>query len=33
VPVGGKLVTVADIATEFWEEYGRNFFRCVCGGG
>jgi phosphoglucomutase len=26
VPVGGKLVTVADIAAEFWEEYGRNFF-------
>lgn len=26
VPVGGKLVTVADVASEFWTEYGRNFF-------
>lgn len=26
VPVGGKLVTVADVAAEFWNEYGRNFF-------
>lgn len=28
VPVGGKMVTVADVAAEFWNEYGRNFFRC-----
>jgi phosphoglucomutase len=26
VPAGGKLVTVADVAAEFWGEYGRNFF-------
>lgn len=26
VPVGSKLVTVADVAAEFWNEYGRNFF-------
>ena len=30
VPVGGKLVSVEDIAVEFWTTYGRNFFRCVC---
>jgi phosphoglucomutase len=27
VPVGGKLVTVEDIAAEFWGKFGRNFFR------
>lgn len=27
VPAGGKLVTIADVAAEFWNEYGRNFFR------
>jgi phosphoglucomutase len=27
VPVGGQLVTVEDVAAEFWETYGRNFFR------
>lgn len=27
VPVGGKLVSVEDIAEEFWKTYGRNFFR------
>eukprot|EP00879_Flechtneria_rotunda_P003197 GHRR01003420.1.p1 GENE.GHRR01003420.1~~GHRR01003420.1.p1 ORF type:complete len:351 (+),score=121.97 GHRR01003420.1:1765-2817(+) len=26
VPEGGKLVTVEDIASEFWNTYGRNFF-------
>ncbi|KXZ45851.1 hypothetical protein GPECTOR_50g645 [Gonium pectorale] len=26
VPEGGKLVTVADVATEHWKKYGRNFF-------
>jgi phosphoglucomutase len=26
VPVGGKLVSVEDIAAEFWGTYGRNFF-------
>lgn len=26
VPAGGKLVTVADVAAEFWREFGRNFF-------
>jgi phosphoglucomutase len=26
VPVGGKLVSVEDIAAEFWTTYGRNFF-------
>lgn len=26
VAVGGKLVTVEDIAKEHWAEYGRNFF-------
>eukprot|EP00878_Enallax_costatus_P002896 GHUV01003090.1.p1 GENE.GHUV01003090.1~~GHUV01003090.1.p1 ORF type:complete len:440 (+),score=170.70 GHUV01003090.1:566-1885(+) len=26
VPVGEKLVSVEDIATEFWNTYGRNFF-------
>jgi phosphoglucomutase len=26
VPVGGKLVTVEDIAAEFWGKFGRNFF-------
>jgi hypothetical protein len=29
VPVGGKLVSVEDIAAEFWGIYGRNFFRCA----
>lgn len=29
VPEGGKLVTVADVCTEHWKQYGRNFFRCV----
>jgi len=28
-PVGGKLVSVEDIAAEFWGTYGRNFFRWV----
>lgn len=28
-PVGGKLVSVEDIAAEFWSTYGRNFFRWV----
>jgi phosphoglucomutase len=27
VPVGGQLVTVEDVASEFWNTYGRNFFR------
>lgn len=27
VPVGGQLVSVEDIAAEFWTTYGRNFFR------
>lgn len=27
VPEGGQLVTVEDIAAEFWTIYGRNFFR------
>lgn len=27
VPEGGKLVTVADVATEHWKKFGRNFFR------
>lgn len=27
VPQGGKLVSVEDIAVEFWNTYGRNFFR------
>jgi phosphoglucomutase len=27
VPVGGQLVTVEDVASEFWSTYGRNFFR------
>lgn len=31
VPVGGQLVTIRDAAAEFWNEYGRNFFRCVGG--
>jgi phosphoglucomutase len=26
VPVGGQLVTVEDVASEFWNTYGRNFF-------
>lgn len=26
VPVGGKMVSVEDIAAEFWTTYGRNFF-------
>ncbi|PNW82321.1 hypothetical protein CHLRE_06g278210v5 [Chlamydomonas reinhardtii] len=26
VPEGGKLVTVADVCTEHWKQYGRNFF-------
>jgi phosphoglucomutase len=26
VPAGGKLVTVEDVAVEFWQTYGRNFF-------
>jgi len=26
VPEGGKLVTIKDIVTEHWAEYGRNFF-------
>ncbi|KAG2502213.1 hypothetical protein HYH03_000699 [Edaphochlamys debaryana] len=26
VPDGGKLVTVADVATKHWQKYGRNFF-------
>eukprot|EP00241_Pyramimonas_parkeae_P004095 CAMPEP_0114248876 /NCGR_PEP_ID=MMETSP0058-20121206/13817_1 /TAXON_ID=36894 /ORGANISM="Pyramimonas parkeae, CCMP726" /LENGTH=610 /DNA_ID=CAMNT_0001362333 /DNA_START=89 /DNA_END=1921 /DNA_ORIENTATION=+ len=26
VPIGGKLVTVEDIAMGHWKEYGRNFF-------
>jgi phosphoglucomutase len=30
VPVGGQLVSVEDIAAEFWGTYGRNFFRYVC---
>jgi hypothetical protein len=29
---GSKLVTVAEVAEEFWKEYGRNFFRCLGGG-
>lgn len=29
VPVGGKLVTIEDVSYEFWQKYGRNFFRCV----
>ncbi len=29
VPVGGKLVTIEDVSAEFWEKYGRNFFRWV----
>ena len=27
VPEGGKLVSIEDVATEFWKTYGRNFFR------
>lgn len=27
VPVGGKKVTVEDIAIEHWAKFGRNFFR------
>lgn len=26
IPVGGKLVTVEQVASEHWAEYGRNFF-------
>eukprot|EP00882_Tetradesmus_deserticola_P000799 GHRQ01000870.1.p1 GENE.GHRQ01000870.1~~GHRQ01000870.1.p1 ORF type:complete len:603 (+),score=288.46 GHRQ01000870.1:175-1983(+) len=26
VPEGGQLVTVEDVAAEFWDTYGRNFF-------
>lgn len=29
VPEGQKLVSVEDVATEFWQTYGRNFFRYV----
>jgi len=26
VPIGGKMVTVGDVAREHWKEFGRNFF-------
>ena len=29
VPIGGKKVTVEDIAMEHWAKFGRNFFRFV----
>lgn len=25
--VGDKLVSIEDVSVEFWQEYGRNFFR------
>lgn len=28
MPEGKGLVSVEDIAEEFWKKYGRNFFRC-----
>ena len=28
VPVGGKFVTVQDVANQHWARFGRNFFRC-----
>ncbi len=34
VPVGGKKVTIEDIALEHWAAFGRNFFRsgaCMSG--